>query len=246
MKTILRQSLFIGSVFMLLAVLSSNPRAQQKTKDQIKTGRNNLLLNPGLEKGSNGWIYPEWSKAWALGGFEISEKVSRRGKRSAWLHFEGKPAPGNTVIRGIMQELKPGRFPEVISGYYKIDNWQRGALKQYLQFVVIVWQNKYNAPNHQIRYILSGVTHQPYNMSNAHYIILNKQQTEPVEGKWIRFETNVLKDFQEKWKETPAGYEKIQVFFEARYDSWSPGSPKVLMDVYYDDLFVGYTESPMN
>lgn len=200
----------------------------------------NLLINPGFEKSRKGWTYPDWSKAWAKNGFAIKKGFALKGRRSARLLLNAGPDIEGTLIRGVVQELKPKKFPEVISGNYYIKEWKRGAPKQYLQLVVIVWQKKFNFPNHQIRYILAGVDTPPYNMRNAKYIFLNGPRVEPAVGQWVHFETNVLDNFKSQWNETPSGYDKVMFFFEARYDSKKKGSPNVKMDVYYDELFVGY------
>jgi hypothetical protein len=196
-------------------------------------GSANVFGNPGLEEGTQYWF--------ALHDQTVATTttVAHSGQASAYLNMRDPAEATGAKVYYLVQEVAPAEFPELISGYYRVDNWNRGTLKQYLQFVVIVFAptnlgDQY--PNYQIRYPLAGISEDPFPISNAFFIYLGKD--EPRQGEWVYFETNIKEDFQEKWKAVPEGYSKIRVLFEVRYDDKEPGIASEA-DVYYDDLYMG-------
>jgi hypothetical protein len=94
-----------------------------------------------------------------------------------------------------------------------------------------------NEPTMQLRYILDGVTEQPYHMSNARYVFFHKRP-QPQTGTWIDFQLDLTGDYRRLWGEVPPDGTGYRVLFEARYDDKPPGGT-VTDDVWYDDLFVG-------
>jgi hypothetical protein len=154
-----------------------------------------------------------------------------------------------------VQEVAPSEFPELISGYYRVENWLRGTPKQYLQFVVILFaptnltKDKEGAAltapfsNYQIRYPLAGISEEPFLIANAFFKFLGTE--DPRQGEWVYFESNIKQDFQELWGAVPEGYSKIRVLFEVRFDDKEAGSPAEA-DVYYDDLYMGPADANPN
>jgi hypothetical protein len=142
-------------------------------------------------------------------------------------------------VFGVVQEVSPDHFPEVLSGNYYVDDWTKGTPKQYLQFVVIVF-GATNLPggfvNHQIRYPLAGINAEPFAISNAKFRFVGTE--EPTTGQWVHFERPIARDFEELWGAVPQGFEKIRVLFEVRYDDKTAGG-EGKADVYYDDLYLG-------
>lgn len=197
----------------------------------------NLLVNPGFEDGDAGWFWMKTSQYWVP--FDISSKKAHTGEKSAYLRIEAKPGAPAVEIHGVIQELKPNRLPAKAGGFYRIENWQRGASKQYLQFVVIIWGGHPQFKNYQIRYILDGISVQPHRMTNVKYIFLPGTSDDPKQNEWVSFEAKILDDFKREWGMTPTGYEKINFFFEARYDLAPEEGKTVRADVYYDDLYIG-------
>ncbi len=193
----------------------------------------NVLANPDFEAGRDSWcsLKPP--------DFELSD-VAHSGQNAAYLKMRDGPEAAGAKVYYLVQEVKPTEFPEVISGYYRVDNWVKGTQKQYLQFVVIVWQAK-NAPpglpNHQIRYLLAGINQDPFAIGNAMFVYLSKE--EPQTGQWVPFKVNVKQDFLDLWGAVPEGFERIRMLFEVRYDDKLPGSGTPEADVYYDDLYFG-------
>jgi hypothetical protein len=194
----------------------------------------NLFPNGDFESGRDPWysLKPP--------DFILTRDIAHSGETSALLRMrEGTETEGAKVFY-LVQEITPEEFPEVISGYYRIENWRKGTPKQYAQFVVIVFAAENTPdgfPNHQIRYLLAGIDTEPFAISNAKFVFLSRE--EPVEGEWVYFERNVREDFLTLWGSVPIGYEKIRVLFEVRYDDKLLGEGPVEADAYYDDLYIG-------
>jgi hypothetical protein len=200
----------------------------------------NLLLNPSLEDGDSPWrehtagVNPNTDVH-----FTLAQNPVHSGQASAQLRMrDGQEAEGARVYY-LVQEIEPEEFPEVVRGFYRVEHWEKGTPKQYLQFVVIVFSPGNLDPvyaNYQIRYPLAGIDSEPFRIDNAHFVF--KGTEEPSLGEWVPFEANVLDDFQRLWGTVPADFDRIRVLFEVRYDAKEPGQVSEA-DVYYDDLYVG-------
>ena len=202
-------------------------------------GSANLFGNPGLEEGTNYW-------------FALNEQtvqtgtVAHSGQESAHLQMRDPPEATDAKVYYLVQEMAPAEFPELISGYYRVDSWKRGAAKQYLQFAVIVFDpanlgRQY--PNYQMRYPLAGISEEPFPIENAFFRFLGTE--DPRLGEWVYFEANIKNDFQQFWRAVPQGYSKIRVLFEVRYDDKAPGTAAEA-DVFYDDLYMGPADANPN
>lgn len=195
----------------------------------------NLFANPGFEDGSKPWfsLVPEAS-------FVRTEERAHDGKASAHLQMrDALQADGNRVYY-LVQEITPKEFPEVVRGFYRVENWRHETRKQYLQFVVIVFGGSTlpeGANNYQIRYPLAGIDSPPFAIGNAHFVFIGKE--EPAEGEWVPFEASVKDDFERLWGAVPQGFDKIRVLFEVRWDDKVAGDGEPQADVYYDDLYIG-------
>ncbi len=191
------------------------------------------LQNSGFEEGRDPWFSLKPPH------FILSEEISHTGQASALLEMRTEAQDEGTKVYYLVQEITPTELPEVMSGFYRVGNWTRGTPLQYLQFVVIVMGANNlpgGFPNHQIRYLLAGIDREPFQIANAHFIFLSRE--DPPLNRWVPFEVNVREDFQNLWGSAPEGYEKIRVLFEVRYDDKSQGeTPEA--DVYYDDLYFG-------
>jgi hypothetical protein len=193
----------------------------------------NVFQNPGLEEGRDGWtsISPP--------DFILSDDAAHSGQTSALLEMRARPQDEGTKVFYLVQEVAPQEFPELIAGNYRVTKWLRGTPLQYLQFAVIAFGAN-NLPggfaNHQIRYILAGIDKEPFDIANAHFVFLSRE--DPPLNEWVSFQANVRDDFVKLWGDVPE-YEKIRVLFEARYDDKVAGDGAVEADVYYDDLYFG-------
>lgn len=205
----------------------------------------NLFANPSFEEGEEPWVSlttPAWGTP-----FSVSKDAAHTGQQSALLEMTAGDQPGSKVF-GVVHEVRPQEFPEVISGYYRIGEWTRATDTQYLQFVVIVFDAENSpitrAPNYQIRYILAGIDQPPIGISNAKFVYVGTE--EPVPDDWVYFEQNVRQDFTDQWGAVPERFSKIRILFEVRYDGKDAGVSDLSADVFYDDLYLGPAEANPN
>jgi len=193
----------------------------------------NLFPNPSFEEGRDPWysLKPP--------DFELAQDVAHSGQASALLRMSDSVEQAGAKIYYLVQEVAPQEFPEVISGYYRVDGWVKGTAKQYLQFVVIAFgpDNLTDAPNVQIRYLLAGIDAPPFPISNAKFVFLSRD--EPVTGEWVHFQRNLREDFKQSWGAVPKGFDKLRILFEVRFDDKVAGQGAPRADVHYDDLYMG-------
>jgi hypothetical protein len=213
----------------------TNPSIGPTTAASPLPETGNILANPGFEDGDEPWISLTEDT-----GFQRTEERAHSGKASALLRMRDGPEAEGSTVYYLVQEVTPTKFPEVVRGYYRVENWKKGTLKQYLQFVVIAWEPDNfptDAPNWQIRYPLAGIDSPPFLIGNAHFVFIGKE--EPVEGEWVKFETNVEDDFERLWGQAPEGFEFLRILFEVRFDGAIAAGSSAEADVYYDDLYFG-------
>jgi len=205
----------------------------------------NVLQKPGFEDCTD--APPTPCAPWTVlrpPNFELSD-VAHTGENSVHLQMREPTEAAGAKIFYLVQEVAPTEFPEVLSGFYRVENWLKGTEKQYLQFVVIV-VGADDAPvdgdgnafsNHQIRYILGGIEKEPFEISNAKFVFLSR--TDPPTDEWVPFQVNVKQDFLDLWGSVPKGYNFIRLLYEVRFDDKIAGSGEAKADVYYDDLNFG-------
>ena len=200
----------------------------------------NLLSNGSFEEGRDPWFSK--TDSWGT-DFSVSDQQARSGANSALLELRSDGEADSVRVYGVVQEMTPQAFPQVVSGYYYVERWEQGTPHQYLQFVVIVHDAENIPPgvasgtNHQIRYVLAGAESQPTFIGNARYVMVTR--SEPKMGEWVAFEFNIREDFQALWGDVPQGYQKLAFFFETRWDGRQPSDGPSEADVYYDDLYIG-------
>ena len=210
------------------------------TPTRAASTQGNVFANPGFEEGAGPWCSLA-TETWGT-PFSVSQQQAHSGASSALLQLRSQEG-GEVRVFGLLQEVAPERLPDVLSGCYYVDRWERGTAKQYLQAVVIAFESSNLPPevaqatNHQLRYILAGVESQPTFISNARYVMLSTDA--PKQGEWVCFERNIRQDFQELWGAVPEGFGKLRVLFEVRWDDRQPSDGPSAADVYYDDLYLG-------
>ena len=224
---------------------SASPTAQPSPavelcgRAQPPTAEANLFPNGGFEEGHDPWF------ALKPPDFAVSDSVAHSGKASALLRMRDPVEATGVSIRYLVQEVAPKEMPEVVSGYYRSDNWLSGTPIQYLQFVAIVVgaaNRPPSFPNHQIRYLLAGIDQEPFQIDNAKFVFLSKD--DPEQGKWIHFQRDLRKDFKDLWGDVPKDFTCIRFLFEVRYDSKVSGDGPAQADAYYDDLYLGPAPPP--
>lgn len=201
----------------------------------------NLLPNPSFEAGRTPW----WSFAgpdrpnWA--DFSVVTDRAHSGQSSARLDLTSEDYHEDSRIYGAVQELTPGTLPRRLAGWYRVENWQRGASRQYLQVVIVVWnaQNlRRGKGNMQISYVLAGITEPPFAIMNRSFEFLGPK--EPEEGRWVRFEQDLHADFLKHYGAVPEGFSSLRVLFEVRFDGRNPSTDaEARAKVWYDDLYIG-------
>ncbi|MBN1770082.1 MAG: hypothetical protein JXB32_02380 [Deltaproteobacteria bacterium] len=202
----------------------------------------NFLTNAGFEDGTEPWWYfpdrPHW------GGFTVTTATAREGRWSARLELkvdETHPPPDKTHIRGVIHDVRTPVLPNVVSGSYYVETWERGEVDTYTQFVVIVAgaaMSGGSVKNQQLRYLLAGIDHPPFGIANAKFVYVTREQ--PAVGQWVRFERNLTADFLEYWGELPERFENVRILFEVRYDNMDVSNPpRIHAVVHFDDLYLG-------
>ena len=196
----------------------------------------NVLQNPGFENGPEPWYSLEQDE-WRH--FAIADGFAHSGDHSVKLELRGGEQDERTRIVGAVQRIEPGlAFPEFMSGYYYVDHWQSVEPLQYLQFVISIHggNNSDGGDIHQVRIIVAGTPEDPFRLSNARYVYLNRD--DPAIGQWTYFSYPVLDAVRKALGWDPVGWDYIETFFEARYDAKTLGTVADA-DVYYDDLYLG-------
>jgi hypothetical protein len=198
----------------------------------------NLLLNPGFEGGDTPWIFrdqPEWS------GFRTTEEAARSGEAGLRLELRDPGDASGVHIAGAVQEVRGlAEFPEFISGFYRVEDWQpQDVAFQYVQFVVVVAGGDYGDEydSHQIRVPLAGAESEPFQLLNARWLFLSRDQ--PVVGEWVYFGYPLRQAFIDKWGKAPATWDGIEIFLEVRYDGKTAADSGMSADVSFDDLYLG-------
>jgi hypothetical protein len=198
----------------------------------------NQFLNGGFEEGAAPWCSLA-SDAWGK-PFTVSSAQAQSGEHSALLELRSAEG-GSARVFGVTTQVAPEEFPETVSGYYYVEEWEKGTPKQYLQFVAIVWgadnMPETGTENHQVRYILAGVDEPPIEIANAYIVMVGTG--DPETGRWVRFERNLRQDFLDLWGVIPENYDWIRFLYEVRWDERQESDPPGLADVYYDDLYAG-------
>lgn len=199
-------------------------------------GSGNMFPNPGFEEGAEPWYTLNEES-----GFTVTDAFAHSGSSSALLRMDDPvEASGQGKVYYLVQDLKPEELPEVVEGFYRVENWERGTPLQYLQFVIIASAPANfptTATNYQLRYIIAGIDSPPFDIGNAHFVFLSRE--DPVIGEWTKFGAKVREDFQRLWNAVPEDFESLRLLFEVRWDQKTAGSGAPRADVYYDDLYIG-------
>ena len=215
----------------------------------------NWFVNPGFEEGPGPWWSFAAENPFAWSHFSVTDDRARTGRFSALLDMDSTRYEDPSVrIYGVIQEAASGTVPEKLSGWYRVEGWERGASKQYLQVVVIVWNARRLPPgvrgvgNYQMAYVLGGVDAPPLNITNRKFIFTHARRgpilvdaPDPVQDEWVFFEFDLREDFRKHWQIEPCDFEFLRVLFEVRYDGRTADDPPARARVYYDDLYLGDT-----
>jgi len=197
----------------------------------------NVLVNGGFEGGEGPWTFREQAE-WF--GFEIARAPVRSGEGSLHLALRDDGGAATVHIAGAVQEVNPREFPEFVSGYYRVEDWQpHDVAFQYVQFVVIVYGggDRDDDFDLQIRFPLAGAAREPFLIANAKWVFLSRGP--PPTGEWVYFGYPLRQAFIDRWGKAPAVWDRIELFLEVRYDGKKAGDAGMSADVYFDDVYLG-------
>lgn len=203
----------------------------------------NLFENASFEMGREPWFALNGPEKPYWMDFEISDRQAHSGEHSALFELQshGEIHRG-TRIWGVIRDFELDAIPRRISGWYRVDDWKRGAVNQYLQVVICVFDPALvefpalRGSPVQLSYVLAGIEHPPFRIGNRRFIFAGP--LEPVTGEWVRFDFDLHAGFIEQWGRVPRDFGTLRVFFEARFDDKHP-APDLSATVYFDDLYLG-------
>jgi hypothetical protein len=242
-----RALLNLPLLIALLLLVSCGDDGDAGNGEPTPGGDGNEFENGSFEEGREPWfalINDSDDNAWVK-DFTVSQTQAHSGTSSAFVELDSADEGPLAARRyGVVQEVVPDEFPEVITGCYYVEAWEQGTPRQYAQVAVIVFEPENVPPdvliaanNIQMRYVLFGVESPPIRVDNAKFVMTGRG--EPVTGEWVCFELDLRNDFQELWGLVPEGYQKVRVLFEVNWDERDASDPPAIGDVYYDDLYIG-------
>jgi hypothetical protein len=203
--------------------------------DRDSSGDKNLLENWSFEEGEQPWVSLTEDS-----GYQVTSEQAHTGEHSALLRMRDPPEAEDAKVYYLVQEIRPSEMPDLICGYYRVENWMRGSRHQYLQAVAIAFKPAnftQSVTNYQIRYLLAGADSPPFAINNAKFVFVSRE--DPVQGEWVPFELHLKDDFQQQWGAVPEGFEFIRLLFEVRWDNKVAGQGAAEADAFYDDLYSG-------
>lgn len=237
---------WVGVVCMCLLVLGCEERAapvadnaaSERRAPEISTS-SNRLRNASFEAESAApWFDFSDRNPSQWGAFTIEQTHAREGRRAALLELDSEGVQGAVRVLGVVQEIT-GPCPAYVSGWYFVERWERGCERQYLQVVAIAsggWTPP-GVSNYQVARTLAGVESPPLRMKNRRFEVGGP--SEPELGRWVFFEVDLASMFERRWGRAPGEDAHIRLFFEARYDGRTPGDPRAVARVWFDDLYAG-------
>ncbi|MBI2723830.1 MAG: hypothetical protein HYX50_02085 [Chloroflexi bacterium] len=174
----------------------------------------------------------------APNGFSISDAAAHSGARSARLTLAG----GTTSeAAGVTQPVVNPKFPEFVSGFYRVDDWRPGdpAGLMYLQFSIVVRGGDFgdNLPQHELRVLIAGAPREPQPDPAVRYTFLDRGA--PQSKRWVYFSYPVTEAFLFRFGKAPSRWDAIELRLEVRSDPPERGGTTGAASVYFDDLYVG-------
>lgn len=227
---------------MLLALVACGGRRDETPAPQPTAAAPsiNLFENGGFEGGRDPWFSlasperPYWAD------FSVTDARAHEGRHSAVMQLTTEGYSAATRVYGLLREFRGGPMPARVSGYYRVEDWERGADMQYVQVVVaIAGGSELPEPEvpKQLAYVLGGITEDPFPIRNRRFFFVGDRA--PVQNEWVPFQLDIRDDFAEVWGMVPESYETLRVFFEVRFDGREADDPPGRATVYFDDLYLG-------
>lgn len=197
----------------------------------------NRFRNPSFEEGREPWFSLD-NPFWA--GFVVTASQAHSGGHSALLRLRSGDGGLPTTVQGLVAEIDADPLPRRLSGWYRVGDWQRGAPSQFVQIVVSVRgaANLDAETPKQMAYVLTGVLDPVPEIPFRPFIFLG--DAEPRRETWVPFDVDPAADHLEHYGVIPESYDRLRIFFEARFERREAASADpVVADVYFDDLYLG-------
>ncbi len=197
----------------------------------------NILVNPGFEEGGPPWI-PSTIPPSDAPPVSLSDDRPHGGDRSAELKLDAATGEGGTRAVSSVQGTAPAEFPEFVSGFYRITDWQPRATFQYVYFTVTVHGGDFGngAPAHEIRFVI-GAAIEPSLEPDVQYVFLSRNP--PALGRWTYFSYPVRQAFADRFQHVPARWTSVDIGIGVRLDGRDVQDAPASADVQYDDLYAG-------
>jgi hypothetical protein len=197
----------------------------------------NLLANPGFEAGGEPW------RVTGVRGLEraplpFTDGAPYIGARSMELKVVGGETDQGTKATVAAQSVDPQAFPEFVSGFYRVDDWQPTARFVYLYFSITVHGGDFTdgAPTHELRVII-GAPVEPPQEPQVVYAFLSRAA--PVLHRWTYVGFPVKSAFQAHVGQMPSRWDGIDIGMAVRFDGRDTHDPPVSAAVSFDDLYAG-------
>jgi hypothetical protein len=116
----LRWLLLLAAVILAGACGGAQPQPATTTPRQNVDIAANLFVNPSFEEGEEPW-FSMTTEAWGT-PFRVSDAAAHSGEHSAFLEMRAGPEEVGARVFGVVQEIAPEQFPELLSGYYRVEN----------------------------------------------------------------------------------------------------------------------------
>ena len=135
----------------------------------------------------------------------------------------------------------PTEFPEFVSGYYYVEEWDADDSLPYLAFVVA--PQAPNPPVPALRFVLGGVEREPTELPDTLTVMVSRGP--PKTGTWTYFSYPVRQAFLDRVGALPAVWLGMALRLELRYEGeTAPPAARVHFDVLYMGPQVGNPNGP--
>jgi len=203
----------------------------------VEPANANLLANAGFEAGAAPWVAatvpPQPGAA-----LQLSDRSPHAGAHAVELTLAGGEGEKETRAAVATQASKPTAFPEFVSGFYRVDDWQPQAPFQYLYFSITVHGGDLadGAPAHELRILIGAVSEPPLEPFVT-YAFLSRAA--PVLHRWTYFGFPVEQTFRSHFVQLPSRWDGIDVSVGVRFDLRDAHDAPASADVVFDDLYAG-------
>jgi len=197
----------------------------------------NLLANPGFELFAPGW---EPLQGTDPSGFQVNVTTPHGGKgHAARLVLASDAGIDGSAAAGFAQHLSGAEFPEFLSGFYLVDDWQPRDTFQYIEFAVTVAGGDFaDGPGtYTSRFLIAGADREPAGGPATKFTFLSRAA--PSLHRWTYFAYPLREAFAFKFGKVPTGWTDLQIHFAVRYEDRTANQPATSADVSFDDLFAG-------